>query len=70
MVDAAFSGFKALPEGKPWWKILGFDHKPRLPVAKAAYLLLAQKHHPDIQGSEEKMIEINLAYEKAKLAAK
>jgi len=41
-----------------------------LPVIKAAYGALAKIHHPDCGGSEERMKQINLAYEKAVASAK
>lgn len=66
MVDAAFSGFKALlaqNEGYPWWTVLGFTTPDGVTKALAedAYVQLAQKLHPDVGGSHDDMVELNQA---------
>lgn len=70
MVDAAFAGFTALPPpdapapaGRPWWQVLGVQaHAPTADV-QAAYRRLASDHHPDRGGSNERMAEINAAFD-------
>ena len=41
-------------------RVLGIKHGDD---PKAAYRALAKKHHPDVGGNAEKMVEINAAYE-------
>jgi curved DNA-binding protein CbpA len=41
-----------------------------LPIVEAVYRALSLIHHPDRGGVHERMVEINLAYEKAKKFAK
>ncbi len=45
---------RLLPSGKP-------DAPPE--VIKAAYKALAKIHHPDLRGNNEKMLEINRAFD-------
>jgi hypothetical protein len=55
MVDAAFSGFKALPamgSGLPWWDVLelpGPTGNTQADVERA-FRRIAPKHHPDVTG--------------------
>lgn len=72
MVDAAFTGFKALPStvepGAPrsWWEILGVAHTANPVEIKRAYTKLAQRWHPDKpDGDSAKFEEIKAAYEAA-----
>ena len=54
MVDAAFSGFKALPEnagGKPWWETLQVEPAASADEIRAAYKRRALETHPDRGGS-------------------
>lgn len=65
MVDAAFKGFRALPEGPQWWQLLGLDSDVTSPEEiKAAYKKKAKTAHPDMEGgSHEEMIRIEAAYQ-------
>lgn len=56
MVDAAFTGFKALPEttgGTPWWETLGCDAEANVETIRAQYRKLAMERHPDKPGGSE-----------------
>lgn len=71
MVNAAFTGFKALPEtsgtiNKPWWEILGLDSNTDLFHAEEKYRKLAFICHPDRGGSQAEMAELNGAIEQAR----
>jgi hypothetical protein len=53
-VDAAFRGFKALPErasGRAWWDVLGVATEAPADEIRAQYRKLAMTHHPDRGGS-------------------
>jgi len=55
MVDAAFTGFKALPAmgtGLPWWEVLelGEPSGHSQATIEAAFRRLAKRHHPDVAG--------------------
>jgi hypothetical protein len=68
MVDAAFSGFTALPAGgasasENWWDVLGVDPDATRDKVRSAYLKLAQEMHPDTGGSEAAMLRLNKAYQ-------
>jgi hypothetical protein len=68
LVRATFNGLRALPAPKrtEWWEVLGVDRAAGADTIKAAHRALAQKHHPDKPGgSDEKMAEINAAYEES-----
>lgn len=67
MLEAAFTGFIALPPpGKPWHEVLGVVPNAPMDVRRRAYLLQAKIHHPDsVGGDEEKMAEVNRAWEEA-----
>jgi hypothetical protein len=71
MVDAAFSGFQALPPGSgmpsvsPWWQVLGVPETATGDDMKSAYRLLAKKHHPDYGGDPELFQRLRNAYEQA-----
>lgn len=69
MIEAMFSGFKALPEPKasrPWWEVLGVLQTESYASALDAYRQLAKRHHPDVGGSVEVMSEINAAWNQAR----
>lgn len=71
MVNAAFTGFKALPENagafnKPYWEILGIEHDDNLFKAEEKYRKLAFLYHPDRGGNQVKMAELNGAIEQAR----
>lgn len=56
MMDAAFSGFKALPEtagGTPWWEILGVESEAAVEEIRAAWRRKAKEVHPDVEGGSE-----------------
>lgn len=56
MVDAAFSGFKALPEtagGTPWWETLEVEPSADEEEIRAAYKRRAMETHPDKGGAPE-----------------
>lgn len=66
-MEAAFSGFAALPPSKrPWWEVLGVAHDARLDKAEQAYRVLSNIHHPDRGGDPKRMAEINAAFDDAK----
>jgi hypothetical protein len=65
MLAAAFTGFAALPApgGEPTWReVLGVTADTRdLPIVRAAYRILASRHHPDKGGSHDAMTKLNAA---------
>lgn len=71
MVEAAFEGFVKLPAptaAKPWRDVLQvapLGSGVTLAAARDAYRRLAFQYHPDRGGSEEKMAEVNAAWEQA-----
>lgn len=68
MMDAAFTGFTALPSPaakRHWRDVLGLPTIADLKSAQARYRQLAFEHHPDRGGSAERMAEINRAWEEA-----
>lgn len=74
MLDAAFTGFAALPAPgshhvRPWFEVLGYVSPAGLTQAEveARYRTLAREKHPDVGGSGEQMAELNAARAEAKL---
>ena len=67
MVEAAFSGFTALPApGKrPWWQVLGIDGDSTQDEIRTAYRALARRRHPDAGGSVAAFQELRDAYQRA-----
>lgn len=68
MLEAAFTGFTALPapsEAKEWWEVLGVPRHANQDEIKAAYRRLASEHHPDRGGDAARMAQINDAYRTA-----
>lgn len=73
MVDAAFSGFTALPAGEdqpgnpslPWHEVLQVSPDASSDVIRAAYRSLAMKYHPDQGGDLAKFVELQKAYGEA-----
>ena len=69
MVDAAFSGFKALPNesivtAPPWHMVLGVPENASAEAISDAFRLLAMKFHPDRNPEGgERMRQVNAAYE-------
>lgn len=67
MVDAAFTGFEALPaKSESWQSVLGVGINATLEIAEEAYSRLAMIHHPDRGGSAEKMAKLNDAISEAR----
>jgi hypothetical protein len=68
MLEAAFTGFVALPAPgaqKEWWEVLGVARLATAEECRHAYRRLAALHHPDRGGDATLMAQINAAYEKA-----
>jgi len=70
MVDAAFSGFKALPASssmaqfnETWFEILGVLDNASAAEIKRAYRSLCHTHHPDKGGESATFNKITRAYE-------
>lgn len=69
MVDAAFSGFTALPESvitpppSPWWQVLGIDEHSDKNAIKAAYKSKVKYAHPDTGGNSVAFARLQKAYE-------
>lgn len=74
MVNAAFRGFKALPEtiimgehtSKAWWEVLQVSQHADWEVIEAAYKRLLHKTHPDKGGTDFEFQELQVAYRQAK----
>lgn len=74
MVNAAFRGFKALPEtiimgtgtARAWHEVLEVSPSCSLAVAEAAFKRLARIKHPDTGGNDQEFIELKTAWEQAK----
>lgn len=67
MVDAAFTGFQALPApDPPWWFTLGVERSASIEECEAAWKRKAMEKHPDRGGTHEEMVRINAAIEKAR----
>lgn len=74
MVNAAFRGFKALPEaiivgaatGRAWYEVLEVDPKCSIADAAAAFKRLARLKHPDVGGSDQEFMELKTAWEQAR----
>jgi hypothetical protein len=69
MLEAAFSGFTALPapdSGAQWAGILGVHPNAPIGIIEEAYRNLARLNHPDRGGSAEKMAELNAAIAQAR----
>lgn len=69
IVDAAFSGFKALPAetivtDEPWYVTLGVDPFAEPSEIRKAYVNLVKKHHPDAGGDAKEFDKIKRAYER------
>jgi hypothetical protein len=68
MLEAAFTGFEALPAPgakREWWEVLGVPRSSSREAVRQAYRTLASQHHPDRGGSHERMAELNAAQEAA-----
>lgn len=69
MVDAAFRGFKALPESviiteAPWYSVLGVEPDAPASFIRNAYRDLVKKHHPDVGGDPKEFERIQQAYKR------
>lgn len=71
MLEAAFTGFTALPAPsatRHWAEVLGIPRNSSREEVKAAFRRMASSAHPDrTGGSHEKMAELNAAQEAALL---
>lgn len=73
MMDAAFTGFAALPEkaivtphaARPWHEVLEVSPTASVEVIKAAYRQQMLKAHPDQGGSDKQFEEVQRAYKEA-----
>lgn len=66
MVEAAFTGFQALPPAagrRPWPDVLGVPRDAMIGVAELAYRRLVWQNHPDRGGNTAHMAEINAAWD-------
>ncbi len=72
LVRASFHGLKALPAptGSDWWTVLGCEQTSTLEQAREAYRRAASAAHPDRGGSDDRMAEVNRAWEQAQEAAR
>lgn len=77
MMDAAFTGFAALPESitpnqhtaRPWYEVLEVQPTASPEVIRAAYKRLAMRSHPDQGGDQRAFEEVQRAYEASKVAS-
>lgn len=68
MVEAAFTGFAALPApGAPreWWQVLGVPQNALPSAIRDAYRALRSQHHPDRGGDAATFNEVQQAYDQA-----
>ena len=76
MVNAAFKGFKALPETAgvgeqtPWYDVLECSPNASTEMVKFAYKRRASKHHPDTGGSNKAFADLQNAYKRGLEASK
>lgn len=76
MVDAAFTGYTALPEtiimgehtARAWWEVLQVSQNADLDIIEAAYKRMLSKTHPDHGGSDFAVQEVIAAFKQAKEA--
>lgn len=61
MLEAAFTGFAALPAPEQPFQVLGVGAHASKEEIERAYRLLASEHHPDKGGDEQRMARINAA---------
>lgn len=68
MLEAAFSGFLALPapEEKGWWRIFSVRRDAPLDEIEQIYRDMAKRAHPDAGGSAEIMAELSAAIKQAR----
>lgn len=73
MMQAAFAGFKALPEtatASSWWNVLGVLPTASAEEIKAAYRKQARTAHPDAGGTDALMHQLNAARDEGLAQAK
>jgi curved DNA-binding protein CbpA len=61
MMEAAFTGFAALPAPEQPFQVLGVSANATEQEIEDAYRKLAADHHPDRGGDEQTMMRINRA---------
>jgi hypothetical protein len=72
-VDQAFAGYTALPApgtsgGATWYQILQVPHDCSFEVAQGGYRALAAQKHPDVPGgSHDAMVNLNAAWDQARM---
>jgi DnaJ domain len=64
-VAQAFAGYKALPQIRAWWEILGVSPHAMPDEIKARKRELLQRHHPDRGGDPGQAAEITAAFAEA-----
>lgn len=74
MLEAAFTGFVALPApaagaSSTWWEVLGVTPGASIDAARDAYRRLAGLHHPDRGGDAATMARLNAAWAAAQREA-
>lgn len=69
-IEQAFRGYTALPEGNPWWKVLGVDRQASPTEIEEAYRRGAALLHPDRAGADstDAMARLNAARDEARKA--
>lgn len=70
-VERVFEGYASLPPpgssaGGSWWDVLGCGPNAAYEVARAAYRVKAQQHHPDTGGNAEDMARVNAAWDQCR----
>ena len=68
MLAAAFTGFTALPApggAREWWQAFGVAQSASLDECRLAYRRAAAVAHPDRGGSNQQMIALNQAWQRA-----
>lgn len=66
MVDAAFTGFLALPTGEEWWGVLEIDRHASFIAIQERYFALARTHHPDAGGDPGRFRRLTEAFDQAR----
>jgi hypothetical protein len=69
VVDAAFSGFKAIPAeaivvNEPWYETLGVPADASPSTIRKAFTAFAKQHHPDVGGDPDTYAKYYAAYKK------
>lgn len=64
MLEQAFTGFASLPAHMvepSWWDVLEISPEASVQDIVVAHKRLAEKHHPDVGGTHERMARVNRA---------